>query len=126
MNKLWLIDDDEVFTFLIKHKLERAKGFDSVKSFLYADEALEELKKLISEGTPLPSIIFLDINMPRMSGWEFLQSLKNFNIDLSSTKIYILSSSSSSVDQMKAKEYSVEYFIKPLTDDNIEMARKYY
>lgn len=126
MNKLWIIDDDEIFIFLIKHKLHRSKGFDSVKSFLYTDEALEELKKLILEGTPLPSIIFLDINMPRMSGWEFLQSLKNFNIDLSNTKIYILSSSSSSVDQMKAKEYSVEYLIKPLTDDNIEMVRKYY
>jgi CheY-like chemotaxis protein len=126
MNKLWLIDDDEVFTFLIKHKLDRAKGFDSVKSFLYADEALEEFKKLILEGTPFPSIIFLDINMPRMSGWEFLQSLKNFNIDLSSTKIYIISSSSYSVDQTKAKEYSVEYLTKPLTDENIEMIRKHY
>ena len=125
MNKLWIIDDDEIFTFLSKIKLDRTKEFGSVKIFLYADEALEELKKLVSEGTTLPSIILLDINMPRMTGWEFLQSLKNFNIDLSSTKIYILSSSSSHGDQMKAKEYSVEYFTKPLTDDNIEMIRKY-
>jgi CheY-like chemotaxis protein len=125
MNRLWVIDDDKFFTFLIERKLDRAKGFGSVKIFLYADEALEELKKLNSEGTTFPSIIFLDINMPRMSGWEFLRSLKNFNIDLSSTKIYILSSSSSSVDQMKAKEYSVGYFTKPLTEDNIETIRKY-
>lgn len=126
MNKLWIIDDDDVFTYLVKYKLENTTGFESVRTFLSPEKALEELKKCISENTDLPSIIFLDINMPRISGWDFLERLKDFEIDLNITKIYILSSSSSSTDQKKIKEYpGVEYIIKPPTDEDIEMIRKH-
>ena len=127
MNKLWIIDDDEIFTYLAKTKLKMDTGFDSVKSFSYADEALEELKRCILEGIRLPSIILLDINMPRMSGWEFLENIKKLNINLDSTKIFVISSSSSYSDQKKAEEYpKVGYLIKPLTNKTIEIVRKYF
>lgn len=127
MNNLWIIDDDEVFTYLAETKLEMATGFDHVKSFSYAGVALEELKRSISEGISLPSIILLDINMPRMSGWDFLDNIKKLNLNLDSAKIFIISSSSSSSDQKKVEEYpEVDFLTKPLTNEKIEMFRKYF
>ena len=127
MNKLWIIDDDEVFTYLVKTKIEMAKGLDSVKSFLSPDEPLEELKKCILEGLSLPSVILLDINMPIMTGWEFIDKMIELNINFKSTKVFVISSSSSSSDKKKADKYpEVDYIEKPITNEKIEILKKYY
>ncbi|MCH2046209.1 MAG: response regulator [Saprospiraceae bacterium] len=127
MNKLWIIDDDEIFTYLVKSKLKNAKGFDFVENFFCPEHALEVLELSVTEGRELPSVIFLDINMPKISGWEFLEKMKKLNISFEHTKVFIISSSSSYSDQKKVEEYpKVDYISKPLTNENIEIVRKYY
>ncbi len=84
-----------------------------IRSFIYASEALEELK----QGGDNPNFILLDINMPGMNGWEFLDGLQQSEISSSKLPIiYMLSSSLDPEDEAKARKSAlVKGFIsKPL------------
>ena len=78
-------------------------------------EAYEGLKSRWNEGKQLPSIIFLDLNMPVWDGWNFLKEFKKLNL-LSKSIIYILTSSTSQFDREKAKFFGLDghYLIKPI------------
>ena len=80
-------------------------------------EALNDLQEYVKTTLKLPDVIFLDLNMPVMDGWEFLDSFNSFFKELN-TRIYILSSSIDSRDIARSKRYNlVKGFIaKPLTD----------
>jgi CheY-like chemotaxis protein len=111
--KIWLIDDDNITNMLNRYFLEEHYPSLEIRSFIYASEALEELK----QGGDNPNFILLDINMPGMNGWEFLDGLQRANI--SSYKlptIYMLSSSLDPEDEAKARKSAlVKGFIsKPL------------
>ncbi|WP_172674335.1 response regulator [Persicobacter sp. CCB-QB2] len=98
VSNVWMIDDDPLHHKISTKMLELLDSGLKVKSFLRADEALEELQNSQS----LPDIIFLDINMPYMSGWEFLEAFeeRSFNI-----KIHMLSSSIDPDDENKASNF---------------------
>ena len=114
--KVLIVDDDEVFimvnTMMVKRSTvsEEPIGFDSGKKAL---DYIEENKDLDESY-----LIFLDINMPVMSGWDFLESLKNKNY---SKEIYIviLTSSIDLSDHIKAKSYNlvIDFVEKILTLD---------
>ena len=78
-------------------------------------EAYEGLKSRWLEGTPLPNLIFLDLNMPIWDGWNFLKEFKKLNIR-SKPRIYILTSSTSRSDREKANSFGLDghYLIKPI------------
>jgi len=80
-------------------------------------DALEYLKSLIRASGKLPDVIFIDINMPVMDGWEFLEEYKTLQENINTPiKIYILSSSVDKNDIMRSKEYNsvIDYVIKPV------------
>ncbi|MGY6561999.1 MAG: response regulator [Luteibaculaceae bacterium] len=112
---LILIDDDHISN-LINSKMI-AKYNPSVNTFVFlkATEALKELPNLLENSK---TIIFLDINMPEMNGWEFLDS---YNFENSNCKIYMLTSSINESDKVKAKSYSVveDFISKPLSFDKL-------
>ncbi len=107
MTPIILVDDQPIANFITKKLLEIEGYKDNVKDYTDALIALE-LAKSESEA-----IIFLDLNMPIMSGWDFLEEMKKLGL---SHKTIILSSSTSKLDIEKAKQYScvVEYIVKPL------------
>ena len=116
-DKICLIDDDEIYLFLMKKSFSAMGVNNDVLSFLNGADALEELIKLKNNHEALPSIIFLDINMPIMDGWEFLTEFRKVNANIiHEISVYIVSSSIASEDIEKSKTFPeiVEYLTKPV------------
>lgn len=125
MNKiktLTLVDDDEVFVFLTKKAIEKTKLVDLIKVFENGLDALSFLEDNIGNVDALPEIILLDLSMPIMNGWQFLEEFAKINPVLGkSITIYICSSSISPDDLSRAKTISEvsDYIIKPISKDKL-------
>lgn len=123
VNSILLVDDDEPTNFINKiiiKKTERAENVIAVKSGF---AALDYLNKRREKGVPNPDLIFLDINMPAMNGWEFLEEYRGLpEGQKSNTFIVMLTTSDNPDDRNKASMYKEiwEYETKPLTIDKME------
>ncbi|WGK64795.1 response regulator [Croceiramulus getboli] len=116
MNKALIVDDDEIFLFLIKSLFK--KNFPEVRldTCLHGEEALDYLKN------DQPDVVFLDINMPVLNGWEFMNKIDAVVPADQKLKIYIVSSSIDPRDHKIAEEdRRISGFIeKPLTAKKLE------
>ena len=113
-----VIDDDPICVFGLKRTLKEVDFSKNIIAYTNGLEAINGFKTLLNQGEKLPSIVFLDINMPIMDGWDFLEDfVKILNVNRDYVHIYIISSSVDSRDIIKAKEISAvsNYFIKPVT-----------
>ncbi|WP_342646421.1 response regulator [Mucilaginibacter sp. CSA2-8R] len=119
-----LVDDDEINNFISIKLIKKALEYTEITACLDGSYAIKKLLDLqAKDPNSLPDYILLDINMPIMNGWEFLEDFKRLEIDpLKKSKIYIISSSVFSNDINKAKSYPlVKNFIsKPLNVDKIK------
>ena len=98
-----IIDDDEIYQKIIKKLISRADAFDDA---IFYKSAKEMLHDLINSEIELPSVILLDINMPIMDGWQFLENLENaFPLLYENTEIYMVTSSIAYSDREKVEEY---------------------
>lgn len=112
-----LIDDDQVYLFAATKTIEATGLAGTVDVCTNGLDALEYLNRIISSSGKLPDVIFIDINMPVMDGWEFLEEYKTLSTHINSNiKIYILSSSVDKNDIMRSKEYNsvIDYVVKPV------------
>lgn len=117
VDNILIIDDDPLFLLLIKKTIIKYELSKTISAFTDGLEALESLKDAIHDQTGLPDILLLDINMPIMDGWEFLDLFKPLleKID-KKISIYIATSSIAENDKLKAKSYSIvkDYLLKPI------------
>ncbi|WP_405209007.1 response regulator [Aquimarina sp. LLG6339-5] len=120
-----IIDDDSVYVNLVKRIIEAKQLCKNLLVFENGKEALGYFEAILTNVSEenIPEIIFLDLNMPVMDGWEFLEqfiSIKN-NFGKVIT-LYIVSSSINPLDITKAKNIKdvKDYLIKPVTIEDLE------
>lgn len=119
-----LIDDDDIFRVIFKKIFISNEICDEVNSVKNGLEAFNNLKLEDNKGEYWPEAIFVDINMPIMNGWEFLDLYKSHFLDRHpNSKIWIVTSSISPDDHEKGREYSfLKGFIqKPFNQGDITM-----
>lgn len=117
-NTFFLIDDDTTSNFLNENLIKNIGLIKTIKTFNYANIALNELKRSLENSIDFPDVILLDINMPYMNGWEFLEEFQQFPKEvLDKCKLFMFSSSVDVADVEKSKTYDVVsgFIHKPLT-----------
>lgn len=127
--KVLLIDDDKAVNFFNQHVVIKHNSFEHIKTVQSGQEGLEFLSKVKLGEAPKPDLIFLDINMPAMNGWEFLDEYEKMCSDFrKDIKVIILSSSSNPEHVNKTiQNYKVIDFInKPLSFDILDNVLKVY
>jgi CheY-like chemotaxis protein len=128
LNCVLLIDDDEPTNFMSNMVLEEAECASHIQIMQSAKNALDYLTKSDDPGNenvemPYPELIFLDVNMPAMNGWEFLDKYNELQRFKSKKPIIImLTTSINPDDQLKANQIPLVagFENKPLTSDMIE------
>lgn len=123
LNKVLLIDDDRSMNFLSQEIL---RYMNAAKEILVAEDGVAACKLL--DQQKCPDLIFLDIRMPRMDGFGFLETIERSG-KCKNVRVVMLTSSIRREDQEKALSYShvVDYCEKPLTEEMIEkITDKYF
>lgn len=130
IKKLLLIEDDPITQMLERIILSNA-GFStetaSLDNGLVAIEWLEEALKQGGGNSDLPELIFLDLNMPMMDGWEFLKVFEEkYANHFSNTKVIILSSTVNPLDWEKSKEHDlvIGFEKKPLSVEALDRLKQ--
>lgn len=122
IKNLTLIDDDDVFVFLTKKAVESTNLVELIKVFGNGLDAINFLKENCDNVDSLPEIILLDLSMPIMDGWQFLDQFTKLIPKINKKiTIYICSSSISPSDVLLAKKNNAvsDYIIKPVTKEKL-------
>lgn len=114
----WIIDDDAIFTFTIKKLLIKNLLTNRIDSFVNGQQAIDKLNDFRAHKTAFPNVILLDINMPILDGWQFLNEYAEFE-EKKNTVVYLVSSSIDPRDREKAALYKdiQDFVVKPVTLD---------
>ncbi len=126
--KILCIDDDPITLMLCKMVITKASFSNEIITATNGEEALHYFNALkLSESNKLstehPQLIFLDLNMPVMGGWEFLDSFVTEDYsDFNTIKVIVLSSTIDPEDLEKAKKYPmvIDFLSKPITKGMLE------
>jgi len=124
LNCILLIDDDEPINFLHKMVIEKSDCAEKVEVKMNGIQALEYLRSEVNGQHPQPDLIFLDINMPAMNGWEFLDEYKKLSENmLAKLVVVMLTTSLNPDDHEKARAFGEirGFHNKPL---NVESLNK--
>ena len=104
---IWIVDDDKVYTYGVKKIIKSQLPSNDVTTFENGKKAFDYIKDLVQNGEQLPNMILLDIDMPEMSGWEFLKELEKLGENLlKEVQIFVISSR---IDQDTEELYKVEW-----------------
>ncbi len=129
LNRLLLVDDDDATIFLNTYMVEMTGLVSNIDSASSGQKALDYLAAQESAGATGPDLIFLDLNMPRVDGWEFMEEYCSFSDAFKAGRvIIILSASPNPDDRLRAAKtpYVNEFMNKPLTVENIQIVIKKY
>ncbi len=121
--KTCLIDDDQLFLFGMKRILEVTKVASQISQFENGYEAIKYFENSRANEELLPDVIFVDINMPVMDGWEFIEKFSKLKSAIrKDITIYMVSSSIDYNDAERARSIRdiTEYMIKPITIDQVK------
>lgn len=122
--KIFVVDNDRIYLTVTQKLLSKISTSFSVSIFYDGIEAFEAIETLIkSKPSELPDIILLDLDMPIMDGWDFLESYNKIGVNnYKSIPIYIVTSSIALDDINKSNNYQdvLGYLVKPLNLETLE------
>jgi|TARA_B110000908_G_scaffold170608_1_gene230688 CheY-like chemotaxis protein len=119
--KVAIIDDDEIFQFTTKIKFEKLGLVEDVMIFNDGEEAMQFIQSGNKED--MPEILLLDINMPIVDGWDFLELFEKVPKEKKQMMEILMLSSSINPDDVKRAEanaYVVDYITKPISDADVK------
>jgi CheY-like chemotaxis protein len=119
---IWVVDDDAIYQIIVNKIIQRSEMFSAISSFKNGKDAIDSLHNSLENNELLPDIILLDINMPIMDGWEFMEEMGLLKSQISKQIIiYIVSSSIAVEDKNKSKTYPdiLGYLSKPITTNDL-------
>lgn len=125
-----LVDDDELYLYLMEKTIHQLSKDLVVTTFTDGEQAVEYISKCTEEKVELPEVIFLDINMPFLDGWGFLNEFKKLKPKIiNNINIYMVSSSMRESDVKRASNFEelTGYVVKPVNKDQLaEIFKKIY
>lgn len=117
-----IIDDDKIYRFTTEKYIEMLKLADKIITFSDGEEALEFFKTNATNSEELPDIILLDVNMPIMDGWDFIEEYASFQPrPIKKITLYMVTSSIDDRDRDKAAKISEihDFVIKPISEEQL-------
>ncbi|MFT6869594.1 MAG: CheY-like chemotaxis protein [Paraglaciecola sp.] len=128
LNSILLIDDDKATNFMHTYLIKKTLVVDTVISKLNGEEAIAYLTTKKDGEYPQPDLIFLDINMPVMNGWEFIEEYKKSNFSKKSVLIIMLTTSLNPIERKRAEKIEIisGFVTKPLTVEYLQDIVKSY
>ena len=115
-----IIDDDQLFTYVLSKHMKLLDFSEKTLIFQNGLEALNYLQQNVRSPHMLPSVILLDINMPVLDGWQFLDAFTRLRIGKKVT-MFLISSSIDHADHARVMEYKEvsRFYVKPVTRENL-------
>jgi CheY-like chemotaxis protein len=108
MRRYLLVDDDTIFNFLHTEVIKAVDDSAQIDLFNSSTGGLEFLKDALEDKHPMPNFLFLDIRMPEMDGFEYLDELIKYPVEkFKDLRIYVLSSSLAERDKDKSLSYPI-------------------
>ena len=127
LDSILFIDDDPITLMLCKMVTKKASFSNEIATAKNGEEALKYYDNLKTTSTiKKPQLIFLDLNMPVMNGWEFLDSFVTAEYsEYHDTKVIILSSTIDPQDLEKSKKYPmvIDFLSKPISKEMLEFLK---
>ncbi len=123
VNCILLVDDNKDDNFYHERVIRKQNAAEIVVSKESAEDALHYLKARDDHEDAHPTLIFLDINMPGMNGWEFIEEYKKLDTSLQSKMVVVMLTTSDNPDDIslaKTKGVLVDFKTKPLTREMLD------
>lgn len=117
--QIWFVDDDRTFRFVVERHIQTIGLQDNVTFFDDGDRAMMRLVELKKNGGHPPTLIFLDLHMKYLEGWQFLDLITEFSIG---SKVVILTSSLLPQDRERAQQQPLvaAFLNKPVTMNDLQ------
>jgi CheY-like chemotaxis protein len=120
--RVLLIDDEQVFHLINTKVIEHAGVDCEIETAANGSEAQGIINKYLTGNTSIPDVIFIDLNMPVMDGFQFIRAFKSMEFPhKDKVTLVILTSSVNEKDRMHAKTLGIDHYIaKPLTQSDLK------
>tara|TARA_B110001454_G_scaffold49153_1_gene48343 strand:- start:94 stop:507 length:414 start_codon:yes stop_codon:yes gene_type:complete len=119
-----IIDDDTIYHFILTSIINKNKLAESILSFLDGEKAIQYLTENKMNNEKIPDVLFLDVNMPILDGWMFIEEYARIKTDITKkTLVFMLSSSANPIDIERADKISEisNYIIKPINLEEVKI-----